>query len=153
MNTLLMLAFMLLIVGIFAPLMSLHKFYIFNSTVSLVSAIWQLLLEHNFALFLIILLFSILLPFAKLIVLLRVWNGDFRTESRMHRVLHWISLYGKWSMLDVFVVAVLVVSVKLGSLATVVIHYGFYAFAGSVLLSMLATWWVINLIREQEAAD
>ena len=36
-------------------------------------------------------------------------------------------------MLDVFVVALLLVSVKLGVLAKVDVHYGLYAFATSVL--------------------
>ncbi|MEE9447898.1 MAG: paraquat-inducible protein A, partial [Arenicellales bacterium] len=52
------------------------------------------------------------------------------------RYLHWIQKLGKWSMLDVFVVAVLVVAVKLRAIAEVQMHYGLYAFAVSVLLTM-----------------
>jgi paraquat-inducible protein A len=42
-------------------------------------------------------------------------------------------------------VAVLVVAVKLGAIASVEMHYGLYAFAGSVLLTMYVTGRVANL--------
>jgi paraquat-inducible protein A len=48
-------------------------------------------------------------------------------------------------MLDVFVVAVLVVAVKLGAIADVEMRYGLYAFAGSVLLTMLITSSIVSL--------
>jgi len=44
--------------------------------------------------------------------------------------------FGKWSMLDVFIVAILVVSVKLGAIASVEMRYGLYAFATAVVLKM-----------------
>ena len=67
------------------------------------------------------------------------------------RHLHWMHLYGKWSMLDVFVVAVLLASVKLGALAQVQIHSGLYAFAASVLLTMLITARVTYLTQSPGA--
>jgi paraquat-inducible protein A len=42
-------------------------------------------------------------------------------------------------MLDVFVVALTIVSVKLGALATAQPRPGIYVFTASVLLSMIAT--------------
>jgi paraquat-inducible protein A len=48
-------------------------------------------------------------------------------------------------MLDVFVVAVLVVAVKLGAIVDVEMRYGLYAFAGSVLLTMFITARVVTL--------
>jgi paraquat-inducible protein A len=42
-------------------------------------------------------------------------------------------------MLDVFVVAVLVVTVKLGTIAQVQIHYGLYAFCAAILLTLFIT--------------
>jgi paraquat-inducible protein A len=149
-NSLFALAFVLLLVGVFAPLMSLEKFFIFTSRVSLASAIGDLVEEGHWGLFLILSFFSILLPLAKLAVMVRVWNGAFQTDSRMHKTLHWIALYGKWSMLDVFVIAVLLVSVKLGSIARVEVHYGLYVFAASVVLSMLATYWLIAIVQKDE---
>ncbi len=48
-------------------------------------------------------------------------------------------------MLDAFVVAILVVSLKLGALARVQMHYGLYALAAAVVLSMLAAARVLSL--------
>jgi len=47
-------------------------------------------------------------------------------------------------MLDVFVVALLIVTVKLGVLASVVIHAGLYYFTASVLMMMIVTTIVIR---------
>jgi paraquat-inducible protein A len=56
-------------------------------------------------------------------------------------------LLGKWSMLDVFVVAVLVVTVKLGAMASVEARYGIYAFTAAVFLTMYITSRVVALTR------
>ena len=42
-------------------------------------------------------------------------------------------------MLDVFVVAILVVTVKLGAIASITVHFGIYLFTLAVLASMLLT--------------
>jgi len=54
-------------------------------------------------------------------------------------------------MLDVFVVALLLVIVKLGVLATVEVHYGIYMYAAAGLLIMLCTT-TINSIAKQDLA-
>ena len=55
-------------------------------------------------------------------------------------------------MLDVFIVAVLVVAVKLGAVAEVEMRYGLYAFAASVLLTMFVTARVVVLAERVDAA-
>jgi len=52
-------------------------------------------------------------------------------------------------MLDVFVVALLLVIVKLGVLATVQVHYGIYLYAGAGLLIMVCTA-IINSIARND---
>ncbi|KAG1694811.1 Thrombospondin-3b [Nymphon striatum] len=49
---------------------------------------------------------------------------QFEQGSVLDKTLQLIETFGKWSMLDVFVVALLLVSVKLGVLAKVDVHYG-----------------------------
>ncbi|MCP4702353.1 MAG: paraquat-inducible protein A [Gammaproteobacteria bacterium] len=137
-------ALALFLPGIFMPLMSLHKFYIFSNQVSLASAVWQLFQEGEWLLFMILFGFSILFPLAKLIVLYLIWNRALE-KQKLERYLNFLAHYGKWSMLDVFVVAVLVVTIKLGAMAYVEIHFGLYAFTASVILSMLATARIIRL--------
>lgn len=59
--------------------------------------------------------------------------------------------YGRWAMLDVMVVAILIVTVKLGALASIQIHYGLYIFGFAVLLIMFITQQVVNHTNNQSA--
>ncbi len=142
-NLLLVLSLGLLVFGLFSPLLSLEKFFVFSSRVSLYSGLQDLASAGQWPLFAVILGFSVLLPLAKLGLLFRVWNLEPADSPRHRRHLRWIAHYGKWSMLDVFVVATLVASVKLGSIAQVRVEYGLYAFAASVLLAMAANQWLL----------
>jgi paraquat-inducible protein A len=58
-----------------------------------------------------------------------------RQRVLMYRFIEWI---GRWSMLDIFVIAILVALVNFGSLASIVPGYGAMAFASVVVLTMLA---------------
>ncbi len=58
-----------------------------------------------------------------------------RQRIVMYRFIEWI---GRWSMLDVFVIAILVALVNFGSLANIEPGYGAAAFACVVILTMLA---------------
>ena len=143
-RALLLTAAIALAIGLTMPIVTIEKFILFENTFSVLSGIQQLLNEGKYFLFFIIASFSVLLPILKLYVLIRLVlpNGH---SGQMQRYLHLMHLYGKWSMLDVFVVAILVVSVKLGAIANVQMQPGLYAFAGAVLLTMAITAWVVHL--------
>jgi len=134
-----------LIVGLFAPLMTFRQFFIFTDTVSLLDAMWLLLEEGHPLIFALVATFSIIFPVLKLIILfissLELAAGHYRT------LLAWIARYGKWSMLDVFLVAVVIVSIRLDTLADATVHYGLYAFTASIILSMLATSLVVRQLK------
>ena len=144
-DLLLIVSFVTLIIGITAPLLTLEKLYFFESQVSLISAVTQLLHKQEWVLFIIIGLFSLCLPFIKIFSLVAILHIPHQQKSFLDHLLHWIERLGKWSMLDVFVVALLLVSVKLGALAKVTVHYGVYTFATSVILTMLASFWIEQL--------
>lgn len=85
---------------------------------------------------------SILIPVGKLIALAGLllaiqcgWTANMRHKMMMFRVVHWI---GRWSMLDIFVVGVLVALVQFGNLAYIVGQAGAMAFTGVVIFTMLA---------------
>jgi paraquat-inducible protein A len=137
-NLLLVMAAAVFAVGIWAPILTLKKLVFMKSTFSVLSGISQLLDERQYGLFVLIAGFTVLLPVFKMAVLFAALNGVHESESRK-RIVSWLSFLGKWSMLDVFVVAVLIASVKLGPIAKIEIHYGLYAFAASVLLLMVTT--------------
>ena len=134
-----------LAVGLTTPVLTLEKFFIFDNTVSIYSGLVQLLEERRIFLFVIILLFSVVLPIIKLCILFRLLASPAHSSETLHRYLHLMHQYGKWSMLDVFVVALLVVVVKLGAVASVETHFGLYAFGIAVLLTMAITARVIYL--------
>jgi paraquat-inducible protein A len=135
----------MLAVGLSAPILTLEKFFIIENTFSIFSGLVQLLEEGRIFLFVIILLFSVVMPIIKLGVLFRLLGSTAGSSETLHRYLRLMHQYGKWSMLDVFVVALLVVAVKLGAVATVETHYGLYAFGSAVLLTMAITARVIYL--------
>lgn len=144
-RVLLLLSAVLLAVGLAAPIITLEKFYIVETTFSVLSGFSGLLQEGQWFLLLLLAGFSVLLPILKLTVLYRLLSVRWGDHLRLGRYLHWMHLYGKWSMLDVFVVAVMVVAVKLGVIANVQMRFGLYAFAGSVLLTMFITARVVHL--------
>jgi len=141
-NLLLIGALALLFYGLQAPILTLEKFYVFSNTVSLLSALRQLAAEAEWGLFLLVGAFSVVFPILKNLMLLVIWNLDPARGEHHRRHLAWLATYSKWSMLDVFVVALLVVSVKLGSLAEARVEIGIYAFAASVILTMLLSAWI-----------
>lgn len=145
---LLLLSTIMLLVGIFAPMMTLSKFVWIENRFSLFAGTLQLFVDGQYFLFLILLSFSILLPVAKLILLFRFWYADSSTCDQLQHFMNWITHYGKWSMLDVFVVALLLVIVKLGALATVQVHYGIYMYAGAGLLIMLTTTIISSVAKK-----
>ncbi len=152
-DLLLIISLATLIIGITAPLLTLEKFYFLENRVSLISAVTQLLQQQEWLLFIVIGLFSLCLPFIKIFSLIAILHIPHQQKSFLDHLLHWIERLGKWSMLDVFVVALLLVSVKLGALAKVTVHYGVYIFAFSVLLTMLASFWIEQLSKKNRAID
>jgi paraquat-inducible protein A len=147
---LIVLSSLLLAIGLLSPIITLEKFVVIENTFSVLSGVIQLLKEGQWFLFLVISAFSIVLPVLKLGVLYLLVGSRVPDKRRLHRYLHWMHLYGKWSMLDVFVVAILVVAVKLGAIANVEMRYGLYAFAASVLITMYVTARVVILTSSDE---
>jgi paraquat-inducible protein A len=89
----------------------------------------------------LVFLASIMIPLVKLGVMIylsamRHHGGHQRLKLRLYRVIERI---GPWSMLDVFLVAIMVSLVKLGDLATVKPEPGLVAFAAVVVLTMFAS--------------
>ena len=146
-NLLLLVALACLVVGVSAPLLTLEKMYFFENTVSLLSTIKGLYLQQEWFLFYVIAIFSLCIPAIKIASLILITNMQFEQGSFLDKTLQLIETFGKWSMLDVFVVALLLVSVKLGVLAKVDVHYGLYVFASSVLLTMSISLWIHKLSK------
>ncbi len=88
----------------------------------------------------VVLLCSIVLPLGKLAGLLVLSAGGLRMR-RQHRAwtYHLVEWTGRWGMLDVLLVAVLVAALKVGDLVEVYPGPAALAFTVCVVLSLLAT--------------
>jgi paraquat-inducible protein A len=91
----------------------------------------------------IIFLASIVVPVFKIVALLiLVAIAHFKLEEfallgiRLYRI---IEVIGKWSLLDIFVVAIMIAMVQFQNLATVHAGGAAFAFASAVVLTMIAT--------------
>lgn len=127
-----------LFTGAILPMFSFNKFFIFNSTYSLLSGVIYLFKEGELLLFTIIFVFSIVFPIIKMQLLYLVINNKVQ-EHEKGIIAEKLLKYGKWSMLDVFVVAILASTVKLGTMANIEVHPGLTIFALGVLGSMWLT--------------
>ena len=108
-----------------------------NTILSGVVQFWN---DGDYPVALIIFTASVLIPIIKVLAIvtlcLAVRTGRSpRTMTRLYRLTEYI---GRWSMVDVFVVAILVSIVQLGSVLRIDPGAGALAFAGVVVLTMLA---------------
>lgn len=109
---------------------------------TIMSGVVYFLLHGMWPLALVIFTASIFVPMLKLAILLGLlvsvhrgsrWRPVDRT--RLYRL---TELIGRWSMVDIFVVTILVALVHLGNLATIQAQLGAVFFASTVVLTMLA---------------
>ena len=145
---LLFIAAIFLAVGLVTPIITLKKFIFIQNTFSIISGTWGLLKEGHLFLFFIISLFSIILPIFKIFFLANILYSAAPTKSNSNKTLALLHRFGRWSMLDVFVVAILVVAVKLGAIADVEKHIGLYFYAASAILLMFIISRTMNLKSE-----
>ena len=85
---------------------------------------------------------SILIPVLKLVVMVLLllsihfnWKWPRRQRTLVYKIVEYI---GKWSMLDIFMISILVALVKLGFLLNVTPNRGASAFAAVVIVTMFA---------------
>ena len=145
-KTLFIISSLLLVLGISLPLMTVSKLVVISTTYSLLSGIFALLSNGQVILFFAVFLFSIVLPLAKMYCLYKViFNSRNSSSPTIDRYIKLMHDYGRWAMLDVMVVAVLIVASKLSVLASVEVHVGLYVFGLSVILVMLLTQRAVKL--------
>ena len=120
------------------------------TTYSIFGGIMAILTQDNRVIGALLLGFSVLFPAFKLAAL---WLGlSALQKGRPGGLLLWLTHHaGKFSMVDVMVIAVLIVAIKgLPGETTVTIGWGLYAFAGSVLLSMVTSTLISRLEKRHQ---
>ncbi len=91
----------------------------------------------------VIFIASVFIPVWKLITLFyllySVHSGSKWKLSEKHKLFKMISVIGKWSMLDIFVIGLMISLVHFGEFARVSTGYAAISFATMVILTMIAT--------------
>jgi paraquat-inducible protein A len=112
-------------------------------TDTIFSGIIGLFQDGSWGVALIVFTASIMVPMLKIVglaILLRAArHGSPEHRRALTRLYATLDFIGRWSMLDVFLVAFLSGAVQFGALAKVQPHVGIIAFAAAVVLTMLAT--------------
>ena len=118
---------------------------------SLLSGIMELFRTHQALIGSILLIFSVIFPFAKLGAILIATSSLVPISTMMRRRLHWLaSVTGKYSLLDILVVAIVIVLVKFKGLTEARAMPGTTLFCVAIFLSILAGF-AVNLDVEPEA--
>ena len=110
-----------------------------NTIVSGMMTFWR---QGAYPIALVIFTASIVIPLLKIVAL--TWlclaaTGKVHPSPGMLGKIYWFTeLLGRWSMVDIFVVGILVALVQLGNYMTITPGPGALAFAGVVVLTMLA---------------
>ena len=110
----------------------------------------------------VIFLFSVMVPIGKLMAMFYlVWTVErhSRLDTRQRTLMYTITEFiGKWSMIDVFVVAILAALVHLGGLLVIRPGIAALSFAGVVIVTMIAAesfdsrlMW--DVLEEQESDE
>ena len=89
----------------------------------------------------IVFMASIIIPLFKLIAMIFIIVAKLYNFADVQRasLLMMVDFIGRWSMLDIFIVAIMVALVKFGTFATVSADIASYLFGGVVIFTMLAS--------------
>jgi paraquat-inducible protein A len=123
------------------PVMRTHTFFS-DEDDTIMSGVISLAQSGSWPVAVLVFFASIVVPLLKLIalgeILIAVSRKSIREPQQRSRLFRIVEFVGRWSMLDVFAMSLLVALVQVQSLATVEVRPAALAFAGVVVLTMLA---------------
>lgn len=129
--------------GLTLPLMKLERLYFLEDTPSLTEIVLGLWSDGEPLLSVVILIFSVLLPAVKIIL-----THVAALKGGSGRSLSILSAIGKWSMLDVMLVALVLFAAKTSGLAEASALPGLWFYATATIAAALAA----NVCKRLEAA-
>jgi len=145
-------ALVLLGLGLWLPAIRIVRMRLFAGEYSLLGTVGLLWQTHQWFLALLIGLFTVVTPALKLVVLGWLWAIRHRAMTHAWRMIGVIDTLGKWSMLDVLVVAILVVTLQGGFWVRAQPRAGLWLFAAATLLTMLMSSLARRLMQPREPA-
>lgn len=139
------------IAGIFLPFTAVTKLWLFENQISVYRGLIVLWDAGELFLFLILFVFTVCFPFVKINAMLALWLWPQLDSAHGQRLFRFVANLGKWSMLDVFIVAILVLTVKSTGVANIRVGDGFFLFFLSVMLTQFASLWTGKIVSRLEA--
>ena len=140
-SVLLMAAYILYVPANLLPVFSTESFFV-GQEQTIMSGVVYLWTDGSWLLAIIVFIASIVVPLAKLLALtLLVLSVQMKSEwdpLQRTRLFRLVEFVGRWSMLDIYVVAILTAVVQFRSLAIVTPGAGAIAFGAVVVLTLLA---------------
>lgn len=124
----------LLALGWVLPIMSVTSFWVLEAEHSVLGGIVAFAEDGEWLLLFVIGGFAVLFPAAKLAIGYWAWLRPHTVADAL-KLAHGLS---KWSMLDVFVIALVVMTVKSSVVADAAVGLGAWCFAGAAITSTLA---------------
>ena len=113
-----------------------------DTTTTILGGVEELIVNKMWPLAAIVFVASVAVPVVKLFLLVymlvatqRRSNIGLKRRAAMYRV---VDAIGRWSMIDVFMIAILTALVRMGAVASVIPGTGAICFCGVVILTMLA---------------
>jgi paraquat-inducible protein A len=136
-----------LIAGVMLPIMRVSRLIVFSRPISIVDCVQILLADGDWTTATIIAVFSIVVPAVKIAALLLAWARLRRGASVSSRLLSAVDGLGRWAMLDVLVVALVIVLLKTGSFTDATTAPAIYPFIGAIFLTAYSGRAVIRRAR------
>ncbi len=131
-------AFVLFWPAILLPILDVERLG-HHHTSSILTGTMHLFSEGSYFVALVVLLFSIVFPLCKILLLLELSVLGLSNRRHRARTYRLMEAVGKWSMMDVLLLALLVMLVKVGMLVEFEIGPAVLAFVMCVALSMIAS--------------
>lgn len=140
---LLLVALACLLAGLYLPALTIESVPLIEDDLSILGAAGALWDDEQYFLFAVIVVFSIIFPLLKILLGLWAWRWASLEVRAPLRLVRRIEQLGKWSMLDVFIFAIVVAGLSVSLVSSVWVHEGIYLFTGAVVLSM----WVMGRLE------
>ena len=127
-----------LVAGLLLPAITVRSLFI-SQEFSLVESVLAFLDQGDWFLFIITFLFSVVFPVVKIMTGIALWFFLDATSGYARPALGWLATLSKWSMLDVFIIALIVLVADGRLLTSADIQIGAIVFSVAVLVSTWAT--------------
>lgn len=131
-------AFVLFWPAVLCPILQIEKLGHQHQS-SILSGTIELLRHGNWLVGGVVLFFSVIFPLTKIVLLLELSLLEFLHRRHKAMTLRVMEFAGKWSMMDVLLLAFLVMLVKLGNLVQFQFGPAVVAFVACVVMSMIAS--------------